>query len=163
MNQFDRGQSSARTAGSGNVAGWRQELGEIALACAGSFPAEEAQRLRDMRRLLAAAPTVALLHGTCVPSADRIDQLIAADAAANAALEMLGPDCGYLLSRGASGQHLASVILPGVDEETSASGDTMALALIGALGLALVEADLTDQRRGLAARRASGRARGRLN
>ena len=162
MKQSDPGQSSRTALAGGNVAGWQQELGELALACAGSFPAEEAQRLRDMRRLLASAPIPALLRGLAVPCAERLDELVMAGAAASAVLEMLGPDCGYLLSRGASGQHLASVILPGADEETSASGDTMALAVIGALGLALVDFDLMDCQRGLPDRRVHPRTT-RLN
>lgn len=153
MKQSNSGQSTRRTIAGGSLAGWRQELGELALACAGSFPAEEAQRLRDMRRLLAAAPNPALLRGLAVPCAERVEELVRADAASSAALEMMAPDFGYLLSRGASGQHLASVILPGAEEETSASGDTMALALIGALGLALVEAGLVEGAQGLPDRR----------
>lgn len=162
MTQSAQGQTSLSAAAARGTAGWRQELGELALACAGSFPAEEAQRLRDMRRLLAAAPAPMLLRGLAVPTAERLDQLVAADAVPSAALAMLGPECGYLLSRGASGQHLASVILPGADEETSASGDTMALALIGALGLALVDAELREGPPGLVGRAKSGRA-SRLN
>lgn len=137
-------EAGRRTAGEDCIAGWLRQLGELALACAGSFPGEEVHRLRDMRRLLAAAPTPAMLCGLAVPGAERLDQLIAAEASAAAALELLGADWGYLLSRGASGQHLASVILPGAAEEISASGDTLALALVGALGLALVEAALTE-------------------
>jgi hypothetical protein len=153
MKQSNPGESTRITVAGGNLAGWRQALGELALACAGSFPAEEAQRLRDMRRLLAAAPMPALLRGLAVPCAERVEELVRADAASTAALEMMAPDFGYLLSRGASGQHLASVILPGAEEETSASGDTMALALIGAIGLALVEAALIDGQHGLPDRR----------
>ncbi|MFC3175341.1 hypothetical protein ACFOD9_13860 [Novosphingobium bradum] len=142
MNQSDpRRGSSPNAAGTGAGDGWRRRLGELALACAGSFAAEEAQRLHELRRLLAEAPVPALLRGLAVPSEERLDQLIAADAAQSAALAMLGPDCGYLLSRGAGGQHLASVILPGATEEASASGDSFALALVSALGLALIEAE----------------------
>jgi len=148
MKQSNLGQSSGRIAADNGVAAWRRAVGQLALACAGSFPGEEAQRLREMRRLLAEASEPGLLRGLTVPSAERMDQLVAAEAAPSAAFALLGPDCGYLLSRGAGGQHLASVILPGADEETSATGDTVALALIGALGLALVEADVVDGHRG---------------
>ena len=139
------GRAGRRAPGEGAVAGWRRQLGELALACAGSYPGEEAQRLRDLRALLAAAPAANLLCGLTVPSAERLDQLVAAEATASAALGLLGPDWGYLLSRGASGQHLASVILPLAAEEISASGDTLALALVGALGLALVDASLAQR------------------
>ena len=86
MKQSNPGESTRITVAGGNLAGWRQALGELALACAGSFPAEEAQRLRDMRRLLAAAPSPALLRGLAVPCAERVEELIRANAAASAAL-----------------------------------------------------------------------------
>ena len=117
MNQSDPGQASGWNASASGGDGWRRRLGELALACAGSFAGEEAQRLHELRRLLAEVPAPALLRGLTVPSAPRLEQLIAADAPQSAALAMLGPDCGYLLSRGAGGQHLASVILSGAGEE----------------------------------------------
>jgi len=141
MNQSDRSHRPEWSPAGAGVPEWRRQLGELALACAGSFPAEEAQRLIELRRLLAAAPAPSLIRGLAVPSGERLEQLIAADASESAALAMLGPECGYLLSRGASGQHLASVILPGADEEISAGGDSMALALVGAMALALVEGE----------------------
>lgn len=162
MKHTSPSQRPSLTATGGSIAAWRRELGELALACAGSFPAEEAQRLRDLRRLLAAAPMPRLLRGLAVPSAERVEQLVAADAASTAALEMIGSESGYLLSRGASGQCLASVILPGADEETSASGDTLALALVGAIGLALVEADVIEAQSGRPTRRPGTRP-SRLN
>ena len=153
---------SGRSAPGKAVAGWRRQLGELALACAGSFPSEEAQRLRDMHRLLAKAPTSAVLRGAVVPDAERLEQLIAAEASSAAALALLGSQCGYLLSRGAGGQHLASVVLPGAVEEISASGDTLTLALVGALALALADADLREPECGAAGREAPGRS-ARLN
>ena len=140
MNQSDPGRVPETQAAAGGDRGWRQRMGEIALACAGSFAAEEGERLRELRELLVQAPSPGLVRGISVPSAERLDELIAVGAGQSAALAMLGAECGYLLSRGAGGQHLASVILPGADEETSSSGDTLALALIAALALALVDA-----------------------
>jgi len=160
MNRSDLHHEAGIVAAADAAAGWRRQLGELALACAGSFPAEEAQRLHELRRLLAEAPAGVLIRGLCVLDADRLDQQIAAGAAASAALAMLGEECGYLLSRGAGGQHLASVILPGAAEEASASGDTLALALVGALVLALAEIDALEPRR--VERRSPGRA-SRLN
>lgn len=141
MSQSDPSQVLRPGAAGEGDAGWRRALGELALACSGSFPGEEAQRLRELRRLLAGAPARAFGHGLLAPPAERLDELIAAGAGASAVLAFVGPDCGYLISRGAAGQHLASLILPGATEETSASGDTLALALIGAIALALAGAD----------------------
>ena len=116
MSQSDPSQAMWPGAAGDGDAGWHRALGELALACSGSFPGDEAERLRELRRLLAGA-------------------------GASAVLAFVGPDCGYLISRGAAGQHLVSIILPGAAEETSASGDSLALALIGAIALALVGVD----------------------
>lgn len=120
-------------------AAWRRELAELALACAGSFPGEEPLRIRAIRELLARVPDPGRRAGLTVPSAERAETLIAADAGACAVLALFGGEAGYLLSRGASGQHLASVILPDSSEEVTAGGDSLVLALIGALALALAE------------------------
>lgn len=119
---------------------WRRELAELALACAGSFPGEEPLRIRAIRDLLARVPEPGLGAGLTVPDAARVDALIAADAGECAVLALFGAEAGYLLSRGAGGQCLASVILPGSAEEVTAGGDSLVLALIGALALALTEA-----------------------
>lgn len=141
MSQSDPSQAMWPGAAGDGDAGWHRALGELALACSGSFPGDEAQRLRELRRLLAGAPAHASGHGLLTPPAERLDELIAAGAGASAVLAFVGPDCGYLISRGAAGQHLVSIILPGATEETSASGDSLALALISAIALALVGVD----------------------
>lgn len=119
---------------------WRSRLGEVALACAGSFPGEEPIRIREIFDLLARAPSSAALAGLTLPEPVRVEQLIAARAGECAVLAVFGSEAGYLLSRGGSGQHLASVVLPGATEEVNAGGDSLVLALIGALALALAEA-----------------------
>lgn len=177
MDQYDHREAVAWNGQASRNGNWQRELAELALACAGSFPADEAQRLRELCRLLAAAPDPALVRGLNVPQVagmvpglgatgpagpdvdgiaaqreaarqadagpDAVEALICADAPESAALSLLGTDCGYLLSRGAGGQHLASVMLPWASEETSAGGDTLALAVVGALALALAEAGTT--------------------
>ncbi|MBU3991608.1 MAG: hypothetical protein KKA12_03510, partial [Alphaproteobacteria bacterium] len=75
------------------------------------------------------------------PARARVEALLAAGAPESAALALIGGSAGYMLSRGGDGQHLASVVLPGRGEEVTAGGDTLALALIGALALALAEAE----------------------
>jgi hypothetical protein len=112
----------------------------LALACAGAFPGEEPARIREARDILASAPHRGLVAGLTVPERARIEALVAADAGETAVLALFGGEAGYLLSRGAAGQHLASVILPGSSEEVTAGGDSLLLALIGALALALSEA-----------------------
>ena len=74
-----------------------------------------------------------------MPDENQLERLIAAGANADAALALITTDVGYLLSRSGGGQYLASVMLPGATADCSACGDTLALALIGALARALSE------------------------
>lgn len=118
---------------------WRRRAGELALVCAGSFAADEGARLRDTIALLRAAPS-RVAEGLALPDPVRLEALLGAGAALAGVVDLFaGVPAGYLLSRGASGQHLASVILPGRAEEISAGGESAALALLGALALALAE------------------------
>ena len=116
---------------------WQHRLAELAMACAGSYPEDEADCLRNAHALLTAAPSPILLAGLAVPDRARLAELIAAGGGTSAALALLGEECGYLLSRGSDGEHLASVVLPGAAQDVSACGDTPALALIGAIARAL--------------------------
>ena len=118
---------------------WRRAAAELALCCAGSYAADEAARLRELVALLRRCPP-GLSPGLALPEPVRVEALLAADAAATATLALFdGAGAGYLISRGGGGSHLASVILPGATDEVSAGGDTVALALIGALALGLAE------------------------
>ncbi|PLK26633.1 hypothetical protein [Novosphingobium sp. TH158] len=132
---------------------WFDSLGELALACAGSFAGEEALRLRDAYVLLGRAPAHALLAGTKLPDPALFETLVHAGAGESAALALLGSDAGFLLSRGAQGRYLASVILPGRNEEASAGAETAALAIVGALALALQDLALKPGEWGEAADR----------
>ena len=116
---------------------WRRRLADLANACAGAYPEDEGDRIRDAHDLLASAPNPTLIAGLAVPPESRIDGMIAAGASASAAMALMGEGSGYLLSCGSAGSHLASVVLPGFDHDVSACGDTPALALIGAIALAL--------------------------
>ena len=118
---------------------WRTRLGQLAIACAGAFIEDENDRIREARALLALAPHPALVSGIDVPDENQLERLIAAGANADAALALITTDVGYLLSRSGGGQYLASVMLPGATADCSACGDTLALALIGALARALSE------------------------
>ncbi len=95
-----------------------------------------------MRALMAQALVTTALAGTHIPAFAAFEVLLGVEAWECAALSLLGDDCGYMLSRGIDGQHLASVILPGRAEEAIASADTAALAIIAALALALNDAPL---------------------
>ena len=65
--------------------------------------------------------------------------MLATGAYESAALSLLPRSAGYMLSRGPSGEHLATVILPESEQERIAGGATAALALIAALMAELAE------------------------
>lgn len=73
-----------------------------------------------------------------LPGVTQLEVLLAADAYESAALALLGPEWGYMMSRGSGGVCLATVIAPGGDEDTTAQGATPALALMIALASALL-------------------------
>lgn len=116
---------------------WFDALGELALTCAGSFPDEEARLLRQLYHLVANAPSPGFLAGVVQPDIAQFEASVGIGAMESAALSLLGDDAGYMLSRGSGGQHLASIILPGRVEEATAGADTAALAIVGALAMAL--------------------------
>ncbi|MEO5597705.1 MAG: hypothetical protein ABIQ66_03710 [Novosphingobium sp.] len=121
---------------------WTGRLSEHALACAGAYPSEQARRLRELRELLASAPDAAARLGSNVPEPAIFAAMLRAEAWESAALSLLGDDAGYMLSRGPAGRHMASVMLPGRPEESTATADTAALALAAALAMALQDGPL---------------------
>ena len=116
---------------------WCHRLEDLTLACIQSVAAEQEERIREMRELLARAPESELLSGLVLPDAASLEARLDARCWESAALDMLDAGSAYLLSRGAHGRHLASVILPGQDEDIPSPGNTLALALIGAMAQAL--------------------------
>ncbi len=121
---------------------WPDRLAALALACAAGSAGDEPQRIRDLRDLLIQAPCSAARCGTSLPPSDEFETQLDARASVSAVLSLLGHDCGYLLSRGSQGEHMASVILPGRADESTASADSAALALVAALAMALQDAPL---------------------
>lgn len=118
---------------------WADRLSEMALACSGAFACEEASHLRACHALLLSAPESVLPWVKTLPAADRFEVLLKAGAVESAALGLLGDHCGYMLSRGAMGEALATVALPGAAHECTANGETLALAIAAALAQALGE------------------------
>lgn len=116
---------------------WQEQVADLVALCASAFAKDEAQHLRAMRALLAAAPEPRLVKGLVAVEPARLERLIACDAFDSAALALIGAETGYLLSRGPLGEHLASVVLPEATEEVTRCGDTVALALVGAIAAAL--------------------------
>jgi hypothetical protein len=107
----------------------------------GSAPQEEADRVRDALALLARSPD----RIGPLPDPARIEAMLAADAAESAALALTGGETGFMLSRGAGGTCLATIALPGGEEDVTAEGATVALALLAARLSALL-AEATGRR-----------------
>lgn len=123
---------------------------DLAFDCAELPASEEGRLLRGLIETLRCASWPQSLAGLSLPEADELERLLASGAAESAALRLIGDEAGCMLSRGPGGLWIASVILPGHVTETNASGETLAMALAGALALALADppaipGDLPDQ------------------
>ncbi|HEY5677463.1 MAG TPA: hypothetical protein VIR81_11765 [Myxococcales bacterium] len=117
---------------------WRRRLRDLVCDSACAEPREQAFHLRRFLDIVGQAPDVALLAGIVSPSYSRLEAMIDCGACESAALAFVDPRTGCMISRGADGFHLASIALPGRHAEASASGATLALAVLGALATAIV-------------------------
>ncbi|MCP5387836.1 MAG: hypothetical protein H6916_13655 [Novosphingobium sp.] len=116
-------------------AAWQDGLEDLAIACCAATPDGAGQCLTDFRDLIEGAPARELQNGLLVgglsnPRNSDPDHVV---------LNLLGPDCSFMISRGQGGMFISSVCLPGGEEEATASGSSIALATLGALCIALVE------------------------
>ncbi len=139
---------------------WRSRLWELVFACAGGAADEQSARLREASLLFREIPKDCPISLPNLPNERKLESLAAVGAHESAAIALLGPDVGFMLSHGSNGTNLASIVLPGHDAEFSASARTPALALLQAQAMALLAE--TDHEReaepnGKAERR-SGRA-----
>lgn len=116
---------------------WCRGLRDVARACPHVPASQQEKLIRKMGDLLMRAPEQAALAGVTVPDRFRLEALLAARSWETAALALLGEEAGYLVSRSGSGCHLASILLPERLEETTCTGNTLALALVGALASSL--------------------------
>lgn len=118
--------------------------------CAGR-PARQTMLLREAMHLLIAAPAPLASWLGPVVDVEAMETMLAAGASESAALALVPPQAGYLLSRGPNGVHLASIFTPDTThKEYTAEGDTAALALLAALVSAVRDAAgllLTDGER----------------
>ncbi|MDE1915792.1 MAG: hypothetical protein KGJ57_05715 [Sphingomonadales bacterium] len=91
-----------------------------------------------MMDLISLAPHPGLVDTIGRLDAAAIEPLLNLGASDTLALRLIGPDNGFVISRGASGDYLASVVLADGDEETTASGLTLLRAAACALAQALL-------------------------
>ena len=116
---------------------WRAGMARLALRAEAASAGTEADVLAEALTLLAHAPhATAALNGIGCDIAS-VAALITAGAWESAALAMVPTLGAYMLSRGGTPAHVASVLLPGFDEEVTMRGDSAALALTAAIAAAL--------------------------
>lgn len=114
------------------LAAWRESMADLAFASAFATADGAIDHLRTLVDLLTTHP-----RGGPRLDWTEIDRLIAARADASAALTLLEPLAGYMLSRAPGGRHLATVVLADQAQEHHAEGASVSLALVGALATAL--------------------------
>lgn len=120
-----------------NTGEWRLRLAELCQDCAIADCGEEAGPLRQALHLMAQAPDaddagMGAMADHLPPQA-HFEALLGLGAYDSAAMALMPEQASYILSRSASGQCLASVLLPDVDEEMTSQAQTPALALVSAL------------------------------
>lgn len=96
--------------------------------CVGSAACEETDRIREAGLLLQGSA----LAGDAVPDLGTVEMMLSCGAAESAVLTILDPGMAFMLSRGASGSCLATVVLEDGSEEIISEGATVALALLAA-------------------------------
>ncbi len=122
---------------------WRGRLARLSIQAASAEAEEGARWLRSAAILLALAPT----GGAAAPggiAGSAIEAMIRAGASDSAALALVPAGTSFMLSSAGDDQFLATVLMPGEDEEVSARGASLALALIAALAGALAGPDFDD-------------------
>jgi hypothetical protein len=116
---------------------WVGRLDELLAAWRDAGPHSETEFLRSFHHLLQNGRAAAELLGVRVPESNRFDHLLDVAAFHTAVLEFLTETSAYMMSRGSDGIHMATVILTVDGVEATATARTCALAVAGAILLAL--------------------------
>lgn len=118
---------------------WSAMLDSLRIDCAAAYPEDQERCVRELVDLLATVPKPILLMNLISPSAMQLGEWLAAGNYDGAVISMLGADARHRFSRDGEGNYLASVTLSHQAHEHLAIGDTLALALIGAIALSLLD------------------------
>lgn len=97
----------------------------------------DAVAVRRLIDVIRRAPHPDLVEGLGVPDPATVERLLAVDAADTLVLRLIGSESGFFASRGAAGEYLVSVVLPGRSAEMTASGSSLTRATVCALALTL--------------------------
>ena len=114
------------------LAAWREAVADLAFTSAFATADGGAEHVLALADQLGAHP----VHPLPIDR-DALARLVAAGGEAAAALALVEPLAGYMLSCAPSGRAMASVVLAGQADEHHAEGASAALALVGALATAL--------------------------
>lgn len=120
------------------MSSWDASLLTFVDSCSVGDSGTAAQAVLAMAEILDAAPAHYAPLISPRAGADRIAELLAADAPLCAAMELVGPLCGVLLSRSAGGTASGMVKIIDEVEEGNFFAEDPAIALLGAYGTALV-------------------------
>ena len=120
------------------MSSWDASLLTFVDSCSVGDSGTAAQAVLAMAEILDATPAHYAPLISPRADADRIAELLAADAPLCAAMELVGPLCGVLLSRSAGGTASGMVKIIDEVEEGNFFAEDPAIALLGAYGTALV-------------------------
>ncbi len=117
--------------------GWHGRILSIASTCGevGS-KAHVEHCVGELYDALRSAPDCA---GVNLPPRSYLDKLLAAGAYESAVLSFLTDGVGLMLSKGPNGVAMASIVLPGREEEITSEGPSLALALVSAVALSVCD------------------------
>lgn len=132
----------AQTTLSMTASEWRLRLAQLCQDSALAEAGEEDAMLRLGHALLANLPDPHCALGDHLPPAARFEALLAAGAHDSAAFALVPEAGSYIVSRAGEGGCMASVMLPGMEEERTSQGESLALALVSALAAALASCRL---------------------
>lgn len=135
---------------------WRLRLAALCRDCVLAAAEEESDCLRLAHALLMQAPESGSWSGNSgeigsddqpdlsallahLPPMARMEALVGQGALDSVALALLPEEASYLMSRSSGGVWMASVCLPGLEEEMTSEGDSLAMALTSALLAALAQ------------------------
>ena len=121
------------------IAEWLVEVDNIALSSTVAAPDFEAAHLRAMGVLMRLRPLGMEDTGMEAGREAEVTRNLNAGAFESAALRLLPDNACLMTSTPGPGRHLATVQLAGQQRESTSSGSTFALALVGALALSIVD------------------------
>jgi hypothetical protein len=116
---------------------WILELSEFIEECERATETHAERILRRFASLQSFAPAKWREKAQPTIKPHRLEQLINASAFESAAIGLLGPSSGYMLSRSADGNCIGSVWLQGGSDEYHARSDSEGIALVAAFATGL--------------------------